>query len=256
MTADTLEGAWQAARARWSSAIELKTPKAVTDGQAIAYINLTERQTFVDRARLDQLGIGHCLEALLAHEVGHHIRYPHTLIRARQHTRFLRSELTELARLWDCPALAEAATQGRCDFVLNLLYDLLINTDLRPWYEAQFITLYKKLAGRGRDPVFAFYLALYEALWYLPDGALVTRAMAESLDKCDPNWRGAAAACAQFIANRPDNRPLQLVRLLIALRPFLVASALDAAAKASPEGNGGFGGELAPEDVARVLREC
>ena len=28
-------------------------------------------------------------------------------------------------------------------------------------------------------------------------------------------WRTAADACAQFIANRPDNRCLQLVRLLI-----------------------------------------
>lgn len=244
---------WQAALARWSSAIELRPPQPSPAGGPIACIDLTSRQTLVDFHRLRTLGLEDCEEALFAHEAGHHIRYPHTLVRARQHARFLRSELAALAEAWELPQLAGAARAGQHDGLLNLLYDLLINTDLRPHYEAQFIRLYTTLSQGGADPIFGFYLALYEALWYLPDGTLVSPAMAAALDRIAADWRTSASACAQFIVNRPDNRCLQLVRFLIALRPFLAAGA-QMAPEASPEGNDGFAGELAPEDTARVLR--
>ncbi len=243
---------WKAALARWG-AIELRPPRQAPRDGPIACIDLTTRQTLVDFHRLARLGLSDCEEALFAHEIGHHIRYPHTLVRARQHTRFLRTELAALAESWALPTVADAARKGQHDGLLNLVYDLLINTDLRPHYEAAFIRLYTHLAGGGADPIFGFYLGLYEALWYLPDGALVTPAMQAALDAQSPEWRTAAAACAQFIANRPDNRCLQIVRFLVALRPFLAAGAtMDDAA--SPEGNDGFGGEIDPADVARILR--
>lgn len=244
---------WQAALERWSGAIALRPPQPSPADGPIACIDLTTRQTLVDFRRLAALGLEDCEEALFAHEAGHHIRYPHTLVRARQHARFLRSELSALAEAWELPNLAGAARAGRHDGLLNLLYDLLINTDLRPHYEAQFIRLYTTLSQGGADPIFGYYLALYEALWYLPDGTLVSPAMAAALDRLAADWRTSAAACAQFIVNRPDNHCLQLVRFLIALRPFLAAGA-QMAAEASPEGTDGFGGELAPEDAARVLR--
>ncbi|MCB9553240.1 MAG: hypothetical protein H6705_15445 [Myxococcales bacterium] len=214
---------WATALGRWSGAIALRPPKPSPAGGPIACIDLSTRQTLVDFERLAALGLQDCEEALFAHEAGHHIRYPHTLVRARQHTRFLREELSALAGAWDLPTLADAAQKGAHDGLLNLLYDLLINTDLRPHYEAQFIRLYTVLSQGGADPIFGFYLALYEAWWYLPDGTLVTPAMAAALDGIAAQWRTSAAACAQFIANRPDNRCLQLVRFLIALRPFLAA---------------------------------
>lgn len=244
---------WQRALSRWSGAIALRPPRPTAPGGPIAYIDLLDRQTRVDFDRLARLGLAHCEEALFAHEIGHHIRYPHTLVRARQHARFLRGELTALASAWGLPGLAAAALEGRHDGLLNLLYDLLINTDLRPWYEVEFIALYTTLSAGGDDPIFGFYLALYEALWYLPDGALVSPAMRAALDRVQPDWRTAADACAQFIANRPDNRCLQLVRFLVALRPFFEAGA-EMDRDASPEGHDGFAGELAPEDVARVMR--
>lgn len=247
------EARWQRALSRWSSAIALRSPRPTAPDGPIAFIDLGDRQTRVDFRRLAALGLEHCEEALFAHEVGHHIRYPHTLVRARQHLRFLRSELTALAHAWGLPEVAAAAGQGRHDGLLNLLYDILINTDLRPWYEAEFIDLYRGLSGDGGEPVFGFYLALYEALWYLPEGTLVGPKTAAALSALDPRWRTSADACAQFIANRPDNRCLQLVRLLVALRPYLAAGAeMDPAA--SPEGHEGLGGELDPQDVARVMR--
>lgn len=243
---------WRAALDRWGP-IELRAPQQAPKGGPIACIDLTTRQTLVDFRRLAELRLTGCEEALFAHEIGHHIRYPHTLVRARQHTRFLRTELAALAEAWALPSVAAAARAGRHDGLLNLVYDLLINTDLRPHYEADFIRLYTQLARDGADPIFAFYLALYEALWYLRDGTLVTPAMQAALDAQAPEWRTRAAACAQFIANRPDNRCLQIIRFLVALRPFLAAGAtMDEAA--SPEGNAGFGGALDPADAARVMR--
>lgn len=244
---------WHRALDRWSGAIELRLPKETRRKGVIGCIDLQTRQTLINFRRLRKLGLVHCEEALFAHEIGHHIRYPHTLVRARQHTRFLRSELAELALAWGLPSLGQAAREGRCDSLLNLLYDLLINTDLRPHYEAEFIALYTALSGEGEDPIFGFYLALYEALWYLPDGALVGPAHRAALDAADPGWRSSAAACAQFIANRPDNRCLQLVRFLVALRPFFAAGARSSP-EASPEGDSGFGGQMDPADTARVLR--
>lgn len=244
---------WQAALGRWSSAIELRPPRPAPSGGPIAFIDLVDRQTRVDFDRLAALDLAHCEEALFAHEIGHHIRHPHTLVRARQHLRFLRSELSALAHAWKLSRLAAEATRGLHDGLLNLLYDLLINTALRRWYEAEFLDLYRALAGDGVEPIFGFYLALYESLWYLPEGALVGPATADALSAIEPAWRTAADACAQFIANRPDNRCLQLVRLLVALRPFFTAGAR-MAEDASPEGHDGFGGELPPEDVARVMR--
>lgn len=244
---------WHRALGRWSSAVTLRPPTPVEPGGPIAFIDLVDRQTRVDFARLSELGLEHCEEALFAHEVGHHIRYPHTLIRARQHLRFLRGELSALAQAWGLPEVAAAAAAGRHDGLLNLLYDLLINTALRRWYEAEFIALYRTLSQDGAEPIFGFYLALYEALWYLPEGALVGPRTAAALAEIEPRWRTVADACAQFIANRPDNRCLQLIRFLVALRPFLAAGA-EMADDASPEGGDGFAGELAPEDVDRVMR--
>jgi len=231
----------------------LRAPTAAVPGGPIACIDLVDRQTRVDFDRLGELGLLHCEEALFAHEVGHHIRYPHTLVRARQHLRFLRTELTALSHAWNLPQVAAAAGEGRHDGLLNLLYDLLINSDLRPFYEAEFVALYRTLSADTTEPIFGFYLALYEALWYLPEGTLVGPATAQALHRIEPGWRTVADACAQFIANRPDNRCLQIIRFLVALRPFLAAGA-EMAEDASPEGGDGFGGELAPEDVARVLR--
>ncbi len=250
---DSREARWHRALGRWSSAVTLRPPGPVEPGGPVAFIDLVDRQTRVDFERLRALGLEHCEEALFAHEVGHHIRYPHTLIRARQHLRFLRSELSALAESWGLPQVAAAAREGRHDGLLNLLYDLLINTDLRRWYEAEFIALYRTLAGDEAEPIFGFYLGLYEAMWYLPEGTLVGPQSAARLAAIEPRWRTVADACAQFIANRPDNRCLQLVRFLVALRPFLAAGA-EMAQDASPEGSGGFAGELEPEDVARVMR--
>ncbi|MCB9529231.1 MAG: hypothetical protein H6701_12760 [Myxococcales bacterium] len=222
---------WATALGRWSGAIELSPPKPSPAGGPIACIDLSTRQTLVDFERLAALGLQDCEEALFAHEAGHHIRYPHTLVRARQHTRFLREELSALAGAWDLPTLADAAQKGAHDGLLNLLYDLLINTDLRPHYEAQFIRLYTVLSQGGADPIFGFYLALYEAWWYLPDGTLVT-----------PRWlpRSTASPPTGAPARRRARSSSSTAR-----QPLPAARALPHRAASLPRGGG--------QDVSRGI---
>ncbi len=254
---DGLDARWQRARAQWSAAIELKTPRQTTEKQAgaVACIDLRTRQTWVDFARLRTLGLADCAEALLAHEVGHHARYPNTLVEGYRLVRFLREELTDLFGLWGEGGRIPAVAAGRYDVLVNLLFDLLINTSLRAPYEPQFVALYRALtAATPPDPLFAWYLGLYEEGWYLAPGTLVPTTSDAALEALRPGWRRAARACFEFVFDHEGERPLQLTRFLLDLRPLLPAMAEPPGAGASLEGDAGFGdGPLTPAECRRIL---
>lgn len=257
-TPDTsLDACWHRARACWTSAIELKTPRQTTRAQrgAIACIDLRTRQTWVDFTRLESLNLSNCIEALLAHEVGHHAHYPNTLVEGYRLVRFLREELTDLFGLWGEGARVPEVADGRYDVIVNLLFDLLINTTLRDRYEPQFVALYRTLTAAGPpDALFAWYLGLYEEGWYLPPGTLVPAEADAHLEALRPGWRGAARACFEFLFDHAGERPLQLTRFLLDLRPLLPALAEPPGGQASIEGDAGFGGGvLTPEESRRVL---
>lgn len=261
-TPERLDDLWQAARQRWSLAVELKRPLQSRKPGVVAYIDLQSRQTWIDFKRLRQQGLEACTEALCAHEVGHHIRYPNTLVEAYRLTRFLREELTDLVTLWGQTSLLAAVREGQWDFLLNLLFDLLINTDLRPHYQEAFVALYRALSAEDPnakspappDAVFGWYLGLYEEGWYLEPGTLVgprTEALLESLR---PGWRLAAQAAFQHLSANGSNRYLQVTRFLFDLGPLLPASAAAQAQAGSLEGGRPFGGKLGADEARRVLQ--
>lgn len=106
---------------------------------------------------LRRYGLEDCLEALLAHEIGHHVRWPGTLgVQAR-------------LRLMERPLLPIPGYS-----VVNLYTDLLINRHLGPHYAAHFSRIYRAEPPREwrADPAFLFYLMLYEASWGLDAGDL------------------------------------------------------------------------------------
>lgn len=92
--------------------MELKRPLPAKQPGVVACIDLQTRQTWVDFALLAKHGLEGCLEALCAHEVGHHIRYPNTLLEAYRLTRFLREELVDLSTLWRARSRACRAGSG------------------------------------------------------------------------------------------------------------------------------------------------
>lgn len=213
-----LEQMWRAALDRWSRSIELAVPLPIEDPDgAIAYIDLATRQTRVNFARLAKMKVAEHVPCVLAHEVGHHIRYPHTLSESRRMLRFLRELATEI--FWGGTAPPKP---DRDDWLLNLFFDVLINDELSADFEASFVAIFRAMQGDW-GLVFSFYIAIFEELWALKPGTMLTRPQENALRKVDAQFRERAAATGEFLRGHPENRPLQLVRFLVALRPFVIA---------------------------------
>src|SRR5262245_45196875 len=114
---EELRRLWRAALDRWSEAIDLALPVPIEDpAEAIAYIDLATRQTHVGFARLALMNVSEHLPCVLAHEVGHHIRYPHTIAESRRMLRFLRETVAEVLSASRAVADAEAS-RGRYDWL-------------------------------------------------------------------------------------------------------------------------------------------
>ncbi len=208
---------WRAALDRWSRAIELAEPLATKPKDtSIAFIDLETRQTRVNFQKLEDMGVSDHLPCVLAHEVGHHIRYPHTIAEARRMLRFLR----EVARDVLVDTGGGTGAPGTHDWLLNLFFDLLINDELSSDFEASFVAIYRAMQGEW-GLAFSFYCGTFEELWALPRCTILTAAQDEALAAIDPEWRGRAASLGEFMRGHPENRPLQLVRFLIAIRPFV-----------------------------------
>jgi hypothetical protein len=166
-----LAPAFAAAKARWAPYLQLRPP-SLDAAEGVAHIDLSSRQIKVNAAFLERNGLEDCLEALLAHEIGHHVRWPGTLgVQAR-------------LRLLERPLLPLPNYSA-----VNLYTDLLINRHLGAHYATQFARIYRaEPKDWSPDPAFLFYLTLYEVSWGLPPG-----------DLCGPGY-------ATFAAAYPDAR--------------------------------------------------
>ena len=107
--------AWPRARARWSSFVLLAPPVFEGEQESVARIHLGTRQIELNAARILERGLTGSVEAILAHEVGHHVRYPGSLaVDAR--LRLIERSLIPMEGV----------------SLLNLFTDLLINEQLGP----------------------------------------------------------------------------------------------------------------------------
>jgi len=245
-----LEAQWRRAVDRWSTAIALATPRPIpgVDGP-IAYIDLATRQTHVNFDRLAAMGVLEHAECVLSHEVGHHIRYPHTLNEARRMLRFLREIASEL--LWDARG---GLDPSRHDWLLNVFFDLLINDELASEHEASFVAIFKAMQGDW-GLAFAFYVGVFEELWALPRCAILTEEQDAALAKIDREWRARAASTGEFLRAHPENRPLQLARFLTAIRPFVLRDREEGRDRGEAFEEGPWGsGQLDADGVADLLR--
>jgi len=206
---------WREALDRWSHTIELAVPVPIEPpDDSIAFIDLATRQTHVNYKRLEAMGVLDHLPCVLAHEVGHHIRYPHTLSEARRMMRFLRQTAGDVFQV-------KGASIDSFDWLLNVFFDLLINDELSEDLEASFVAIFRSLRTPHWRPAFSFYLGIFEELWDLEPCAMIDESHDAALRKIDPDWRRRARAAGEFIRAHPENRPIQLARFLVALRPFV-----------------------------------
>lgn len=229
-----LGDAWRAAQSHWSPALVMRPP-CCKEGPAIAWIDLRTREVHIDDKRLRQDALDASLEALLAHELGHHLRYPGSL-QAEARLRLLERKVIPVPG---------------SSFV-NLFTDLLINEEIGPRYAPALAAVYRALAARDpvRDPVFAFYLTVYEELWQLDPGSLLGDA--GWFTEAHPGHRADAQLLCQNLFALAPNVYTQFLYFLSVFSRYLALPEDDAAPRFMVVMRCGPG-EPTPEDWARAL---
>lgn len=186
---------WPAAQAHWSRFLLLGQP---TDGclHSVAQINLNTREVTLNFAQIHEKNLQGCIEALLAHEIGHHVKYPGTLaVDARMR-------------------LLEKALIPFEEFTLtNLFTDLMINEYLGQYLKDQLCQVYRAFTNQqsfhhtGKwkaDPSFIFYMAIYEELWHLEQGHLMGSAY-RGFESEFPGYRAEAQLLGQNLFSLGPN---------------------------------------------------
>ena len=160
-----IERLWPAAQIHWSRFLLLNDPKISDEAKSVAQISLGTRQVTLNGELILKFDLVDCVEGLLAHEVGHHVKYPGTMI-VEARMRMLEKSIIPL----DGYSLT------------NVFQDLMINEFLGGELRDQLIRIYQAFTSEPafhadmrwkRDPAFLFYLSTYEILWELEPGTLM-----------------------------------------------------------------------------------
>jgi hypothetical protein len=196
---------WPLAQAYWSRFLLLGQPIDDSSQMSIAQIDLLSRQVSLNVDLILSRKLIGSVEALLAHEIGHHVRFPGTL-QTQARLRILERSLIPFD-----------------DYsVINLFTDLMINERLGPHLKDQMVRIYQAFTtvpafhGEGqwkRDPLFLFYLGIYEELWQLDAGALMGPAN-DDFQQAFPNYRAEAAVLAQNLFTLGPNLYTQFLYFL------------------------------------------
>lgn len=197
--APDVEQAWRGALELWGEYVELSPPQPFDDSRGddhwpgddpLAFIDLQSRQVIVNYELLYVLGAAESLEAVLAHEVGHHVAFPRTL--------------GELATL----KLMEQRLLPRFgNSLVNLFLDLQVNEVVGRTHAEELSAVYRGFRDhrdQPPNPIFAFYLAIYEELWALRSGALVGDEAASWMDETYASWRADARMFTQTFYHLAD----------------------------------------------------
>lgn len=197
---------WPRAQAHWSRFLLLQPPGDGTEQAAVAQIDLATRRIGLHYRLIREKGLLDCVEALLAHEVGHHVRYPGTL------TTQARLRLLEKAVL---PLDSYSA--------VNLFTDLLINDALWPALGAQLARVYQAFTAdvtAGADAAFLFYLSVYEERHGLEPAALMGPSRGE-LERAHPNYRAEAQLLGQNLFHLGPNLYTQFLYFVSVLSRYV-----------------------------------
>lgn len=179
---------WPKAQAHWSQFLLLSEPNDDSQQHSIAQIHLGNRQVTLNHKTIKEKGLEDCVEAMLAHEIGHHVRYPGTLaVHARLH--LLEKSLMPIEEY----------------SLINLFTDMMINEHIGHTQRDQLIRIYQAFDNDSlKDPAFIFYLAVYEELWQTEPGALMGTARAE-FENTYRSYRADAQLLSQNLFNIGPN---------------------------------------------------
>ena len=194
-TSDQLFAAWSSALSYWNMTGDIEPPAMDNRQSEMAQIDISTRIVSINSKIIDALDLNNCLEAVLAHELGHIMRYPGTTANYAR-LRLLERQVIPLPRMG-----LEPPKEGRieektvtirklqanaCSFV-NLFTDLMINARLGSGpLRGQVVRVYQAYSERSTrklgysDEAFMFVLMMYEEMWSLSPGTLYTNEREDS----------------------------------------------------------------------------
>ena len=207
-----IDRCWPMAQSYWSRFLLMNDPELSDDAPSVAQIQLRTRQVTLNSQQILKYDLLSCIEGLLAHEVGHHVRYPGTLV-VEARMRMLEKSIIPLD-----------------DYSLtNVFQDLMINDFLGHELREQFVKIYQAFASDPafhsemrwkRDPAFLFYLSLYEVLWQLETGALIGTPEAEFL-AAFPGYRAEAHVLVNNLFRMEPNIYTQFLYFVSVMSRYL-----------------------------------
>ena len=161
------EARWPEALALWSKFTKLREPrwcftaeeeKAESLSGSFAMIRLNDTSVVISLAQV----LAQKLEAfpveILAHEIGHHVYCP--------------ADLSDQGRMIARIRRALPTKEHLAGFISNIYADLLINDRLQRSAGLRMADVYKALDTKSTDPMWTFYMRIYEILWRLQKGTL------------------------------------------------------------------------------------
>ncbi len=169
---------WPEALAVWSRFLKLGEPRWCLTPEdekkqglasSFAMIRLTDQAVVIGLARVQATGIQGFAREVLAHEIGHHVLVPASLL----------DQGRMLARMRKALPTKEALAP----LVANLYADLLINDRLQRDAGLDILGVYKALGGSGEsDRLWTLYMRIYEILWGLTRGTLAAARTDDKLE--------------------------------------------------------------------------
>jgi hypothetical protein len=235
--AASVEECWRRAQSRWSRFLLLARPAHDPAMEGIAQIDLKTRQVCLNGKTILEKGLEHTLEALLAHEIGHHVRYPGSL------------------GVWARLRLMERSLIPLENYSLvNVFTDLLINEQLGGYYRNEFSQVYRTFSADlnwRQDPAFVFYLAVYEELWQREPGELMGPARPR-FERAYEGYRAQAHVLAQDLFHLGPNVYTQFIYFLSVISRYIQPKKRKDPKSLDPYCCGR--GQPSPEDWADALR--
>lgn len=207
-----LERCWPLAQAHWSRFLLLREPIIDSAQLSVAQIDLWSRQVAVNQKMILETNLEDCLEAILAHEVGHHVRFPGT------------TQTSARLRL-----LERSLIPFENDSIINHFTDLMINESLGDRFLEPMLKIYRSFvagpellakAGWKRNPVYFFYVAIYEELWGQEPGSLMGAAAAGFGDAY-PGYRAEARVLSEQLFVLGPNLYTQFLYFLSVMVRYL-----------------------------------
>jgi hypothetical protein len=160
---------WEEALKLWSRFVRLKKPLLLKTAkeeseqgldQSFAMIRLTDHGVVISLRMVMELGLREFPLEVMAHEIGHHVYCP--------------ADLTDLGRMLARMRHGLPSVEEQAGLVANLYSDLMINDRLFRDHGLKMEKLYKKIRIKSKSRLWNFYMRIYEILWSLRTGELVS----------------------------------------------------------------------------------